>query len=258
MREMTFSPSAGFWGIDDGTREGENWNGRIHAAARANLRGDLAEYGRLCAELDARCLELGGGGGAAFAAPCAGVAAAASPNFGGGGGGGGGGYRGAESWWWNGGDQVSQWHREGQRASYYTTTRQKQAHPEPTNGGARDWHSPVSAASAPAAAAAPAEHRPTQHPVAPACSGNSPAASSTAGLNGRQPTAPAAPTVGSPQHCGVLPVNGGGRYGNATFAGRGPYTFISPVKLGDPPAWMVGTRRSTRSTGTTTMSILGS
>lgn len=55
---MTFSPSAGFWGIDHRTGCGENWNGRIHAAVRAKLRGHTAEYDRICAELDARSIAL--------------------------------------------------------------------------------------------------------------------------------------------------------------------------------------------------------
>merc|ERR1740121_1023466 len=63
--DMTFTPSAGFWGVDDRTGRGENWNGRIHAAVRAKLRGDEAEYRRICEELDVRSQELGGG----FAAP---------------------------------------------------------------------------------------------------------------------------------------------------------------------------------------------
>lgn len=68
---MTFTPSAGFWGVDQSSGEGENWNGEIHAAVRAKLAGNHEEYDRICARLDERCRQLGapeaagnaGGGG---------------------------------------------------------------------------------------------------------------------------------------------------------------------------------------------------
>ncbi|CAJ1416302.1 unnamed protein product [Effrenium voratum] len=55
--EMTFTPSAGFWGVDE-TGRGENWNGRIHAAVRAQLVGDVQTYEKLYAELLARCKQM--------------------------------------------------------------------------------------------------------------------------------------------------------------------------------------------------------
>mmetsp|Transcript_79064 Transcript_79064/g.164223 ORF Transcript_79064/g.164223 Transcript_79064/m.164223 type:complete len:164 (+) Transcript_79064:52-543(+) len=56
--EITFSPSAGFWGVDERTGQGENWNGRIHAAVRAKLQGESEEYDRILKDLEARCREL--------------------------------------------------------------------------------------------------------------------------------------------------------------------------------------------------------
>eukprot|EP00930_Biecheleria_cincta_P061768 TRINITY_DN47316_c0_g1_i1.p1 TRINITY_DN47316_c0_g1~~TRINITY_DN47316_c0_g1_i1.p1 ORF type:complete len:223 (+),score=32.71 TRINITY_DN47316_c0_g1_i1:19-687(+) len=58
--DITFSPSAGFWGVDHRTGCGENWNGRIHMAVKARLSGDEALYSKLFIELDARCQELTG------------------------------------------------------------------------------------------------------------------------------------------------------------------------------------------------------
>eukprot|EP00929_Paragymnodinium_shiwhaense_P009175 TRINITY_DN113238_c0_g1_i1.p1 TRINITY_DN113238_c0_g1~~TRINITY_DN113238_c0_g1_i1.p1 ORF type:complete len:170 (+),score=28.91 TRINITY_DN113238_c0_g1_i1:55-564(+) len=57
--DMYFTPSAGFWGVKMHSREGENWNGRIHAAVRASLRGEEETYQRVVKELDERCHELG-------------------------------------------------------------------------------------------------------------------------------------------------------------------------------------------------------
>uniref|UniRef100_A0A7S0ZPS5 NADAR domain-containing protein n=1 Tax=Noctiluca scintillans TaxID=2966 RepID=A0A7S0ZPS5_NOCSC len=55
---MTFTPSAGFWGVDD-NGAGENWNGRIHDAVRAKLGGNSALYDSICGEIAARSKELG-------------------------------------------------------------------------------------------------------------------------------------------------------------------------------------------------------
>jgi len=57
--DITFAPSAGFWGVDDVTGRGENWNGRIHACVRARLRGDEELAVKLCEQLEERCKQLG-------------------------------------------------------------------------------------------------------------------------------------------------------------------------------------------------------
>eukprot|EP00927_Polykrikos_kofoidii_P075367 TRINITY_DN71536_c0_g1_i1.p1 TRINITY_DN71536_c0_g1~~TRINITY_DN71536_c0_g1_i1.p1 ORF type:complete len:185 (-),score=34.57 TRINITY_DN71536_c0_g1_i1:13-567(-) len=56
---ITFTPSAGFWGVDERSGQGENWNGRIHAAVRAKLRGDEEQYLQICADIEERCCGLG-------------------------------------------------------------------------------------------------------------------------------------------------------------------------------------------------------
>ena len=57
---MYFTPSAGFWGVVNlDSKAGENWNGHIHVAIRARLRGDDDEHQRQIARLHARCLTLG-------------------------------------------------------------------------------------------------------------------------------------------------------------------------------------------------------
>ncbi|CAE7784604.1 ybiA [Symbiodinium sp. CCMP2456] len=55
--EMTFTPSAGFWGVD-AWGCGENWNGRIHAIVRAKMAGDSRLHTTLHGQLLSRCAAL--------------------------------------------------------------------------------------------------------------------------------------------------------------------------------------------------------
>ena len=61
---ITFTPSAGFWGVD-GSGRGENWNGLIHELLRHFYRGEVDAANALAWALEMRCAQAAAATGSA-------------------------------------------------------------------------------------------------------------------------------------------------------------------------------------------------
>lgn len=122
------------------------------------------------------------------------------------------------SWWWSGGDEVNHSHRNGQRASYYGTGPSRVWKPPPGNSASAEHGHTSSTTVAAANGTSDMRTQPVSHPEG-----------YHRATNDREPAAIRSqmPSVGSRTVASVK--------SQATGYSR-RFTFVSPMKLDDPPA----------------------